>query len=132
MNITNVKAMVAKMFTVGLLAGAVVIAAPNKAQAQIGIGVRIGSVYHQPVYEAPVYGYPQGDRGYYEARERAEWQRRQAYLQHEQEERFEEQRIARERYEHERYEQQQYRARAYYGHGDRDHDDHDEGRRNGR
>ena len=61
MKITNVKAMVAKVFSIGLLAGAVVMAAPAKAEAQVGIGVRIGPaypVYHRPVYVAPpVYGY---------------------------------------------------------------------------
>ena len=63
MKITNVKAMVAKMFTVGLLAAAVVIAAPAKAEAQVGIGVRIGPapyfgpVYRRPVVVAPAYGY---------------------------------------------------------------------------
>ena len=61
MKITNVKAMVAKIFTVGLLAGAVVLAAPTTAQAQIGIGVRIGPArpFRGPVYIAPapvVYG----------------------------------------------------------------------------
>jgi hypothetical protein len=55
MKITNVKAMVAKMFTVGLLAAAVVIAAPAKAEAQVGIGVRIGPArYVGPVYRRPV------------------------------------------------------------------------------
>jgi len=51
MKITNVKAMVAKMFTVGLLAAAVVMAAPAKAEAQVAVGVRIG---HGP-YFAPAY-----------------------------------------------------------------------------
>jgi hypothetical protein len=76
MKSTNVKAMVAKVMTIGLLAGAVVLAAPAKAQAQIAVGVQLGY---------PQYGYPQ--RGYYEherqeARHEA-WERQQAYLQHE-------------------------------------------------
>src|ERR1700737_1737261 len=78
MKSTNVKAMVAKAMTIGLLAGAVVLAAPAKAQAQIAVGVQLGY---------PQYGYPQ--RGYYD-HERQEaiaqheaWERQQAYLQHE-------------------------------------------------
>ena len=43
MKTTNVKAMVAKMFTVGLLAAAVVMAAPAKAQAQVSFGVRVAA-----------------------------------------------------------------------------------------
>jgi hypothetical protein len=78
MKSTNVKSMVAKVMTVGLLAGAVVLAAPAKAQAQIAVGVQLGY---------PQYGYQQ--RGYYDherqeaiARHEA-WERQQAYLQHE-------------------------------------------------
>ena len=68
MKITNVKAMVAKIFTVGLLAGAVVIAAPAKAEAQFGIGVRIGPApYYGPVYRRPIVVAPPvyGFGGYY-------------------------------------------------------------------
>lgn len=68
MKITNVKAMVAKGLTVGLLAAAVVMAAPAKAEAQVAVGVRFGHVYgpHRPVFlaPAPVYGGFYG-RGYY-------------------------------------------------------------------
>jgi len=61
----NVKTMVAKMFTVGFLAAAVVMAAPAKAEAQWGVGVRIGPApyygpaYHRPIVvaPAPVYGF---------------------------------------------------------------------------
>jgi hypothetical protein len=43
MKITNVKAMVAKGVTVGLLAGAFVLAAPAKADAQqFAVGVQVG------------------------------------------------------------------------------------------
>jgi hypothetical protein len=49
MTITNVKATVAKVLTVGLLAGAFVMAAPAKADAEVfGIGIHVG---------APAYGY---------------------------------------------------------------------------
>jgi hypothetical protein len=78
MKLTNVKAMVAKVFTVGLLAGAVALAAPAKAEAQVAVGVRIGAppvygpVYHRPVYVAPpavgfyggYYGHPYYGRPY--------------------------------------------------------------------
>jgi hypothetical protein len=53
MKITNVKAMVAKGVTVGLLAGAFVLAAPAKADAQqFAVGVQVG--YSQ-------YGYARRD-----------------------------------------------------------------------
>ena len=53
---TNVKAMVAKVVTVGLLAGAFVLAAPAKADAQqFAVGVQFGH---------PQYIYAQ--RGYYD------------------------------------------------------------------
>jgi hypothetical protein len=85
MKITNVKAMVAKMFTVGLLAGAVVIAAPNKAQAQVSFGVRVGPVYgFRPAYVAPRYVAPSPifygpGFGY----DRAAWFRHQEWERHE-------------------------------------------------
>jgi hypothetical protein len=55
MKITNVKSMVAKLFTVGLLAGAFAIAAPTKAEAQVAVGVRVGPAvgYYGPVYHRP-------------------------------------------------------------------------------
>ncbi len=68
MKLTNVKSMLAKGVTVGLLAGAVVLAAPAKANAEVVVGVGFG---------APYYGRP----GYYEqlrieeARRHAEWLR---------------------------------------------------------
>ena len=69
MKITNVKAMVAKVLTVGFLAAAFVVAAP-KAEAQVRFGVRFGApvyVAPRPVYVAPRfygygYGYPYGFR----------------------------------------------------------------------
>ncbi len=70
MKISSLKATVAKVFTVGLLAGAVAMAAPQKADAQVSFGVRVGGpVYGRPAYRpypyvAPVpYGY-----GYYSPR----------------------------------------------------------------
>jgi len=66
MKITNVKAMVAKVFTVGLLAAAVAIAAPAKADAQVAVGVRIGhGPYFGPVYRRPVYVAPAPVYGFY-------------------------------------------------------------------
>jgi hypothetical protein len=68
MTIKNVKGMLAKGVTVALLAGAVVLAAPAKANAEVVVGVGFG---------APYYGRP----GYYdrvrieEARRHAEWVR---------------------------------------------------------
>lgn len=68
MKITNVKAMVAKALTVGLLAGAALLAAPAKASAQpVILGVQVGY---------PYYGYP--GRGYYERRHE-EWIRAHEY-----------------------------------------------------
>jgi hypothetical protein len=52
MKITNVKAMVAKGVTVGLLAGAFVLAAPAKADAQQFAVVQVGYPYHGPDYYA--------------------------------------------------------------------------------
>ena len=54
MKITNVKAMVAKGVTVGLLAGAFVLAAPAKADAQqFAVGVQVGYPhYYGPDYHA--------------------------------------------------------------------------------
>jgi hypothetical protein len=62
MKLTSVKSMVMKGVTVGLVAGAVALAAPAKAQAQqFGVGVQFGS---------PGYGYV-APRDYY-ARQRYE------------------------------------------------------------
>jgi hypothetical protein len=50
MKITNVKAMVAKSVTVGLLAGAFVLAAPAKADAQrFVVGVQVGHPHYDYV-----------------------------------------------------------------------------------
>jgi hypothetical protein len=66
MKLTNVKAMVVKAMTVGMLAGAFILAAPAKAQAQ-GFGVRVQVAY------------PPYSRDYYE-RLRFERERRDAFL----------------------------------------------------
>jgi len=70
MTSANVKAMVAKMVTVGFLAVAAVVVAPTKAQAQWSVGVGVGAApyygqgYQYPVAPAPVYGYD-AQAGYY-------------------------------------------------------------------
>jgi hypothetical protein len=71
MKSTNVKAMVTKVMTVGLLAGAFVMAAPAKADAQ-----QFGAVVEV--------GYPHNDysrRAFYE-RQRIEQERREAIRRH--------------------------------------------------
>jgi len=56
MKITNVKAMVAKGVTVGLLAGAFVLAAPAKANAQqFAVGVQVGYPYNHGYYGPDYY-----------------------------------------------------------------------------
>jgi len=56
MKITNVKAMVAKGVTVGLLAGAFVLAAPAKADAQqFAVGVQVGYPHYGYGYYGPDY-----------------------------------------------------------------------------
>jgi hypothetical protein len=100
MKLTSVKSMMAKGVTVGLLAGAMALAAPAKAEAQqFAVGVQFGS---------PAYGYvAPGD---YYARQRYEaYCREQARLQHEAWVR-----------------QQAYNRHAYTyrDHDRRDHDDH--------
>ena len=73
MKITSVKAMLAKGMMAGLLMGAVALAAPTKAQAQVVVGVQFG----RPAYPVvPAYAY---DRAYYE-RLRCERERREAWL----------------------------------------------------
>ena len=77
MKITNLKAAVAKVFTVGLLAGAVAMAAPAKAEAQVAFGVHIGGpVVYGPVYRRPYvapYGYYGPRHFYYDRYHRGYW-----------------------------------------------------------
>jgi hypothetical protein len=78
MNSTNgnsgFKAMVAKGLTLGLLAGAFVLAVPAKAQAQgFAIGVQVGG----PHYDYARQGYYDGGRRDYYERERFDQERRE-------------------------------------------------------
>ena len=117
MKITNVKAMVAKVMTVGMLAGAFVLAAPAKAQAQVAFGVQVGGGY-------PTYDYSRRDYydhlRYEQARqaqiyaEQQAFARQQAWAQHE----------AWERHEREEARERQAYGRYGFDHRDRD-DDHD-------
>ncbi len=105
MTISGVKAMVGKMIAIGLVAGAVALVAPAKAEAQhFAIGVQFGPSYHD-----------EGRRDYYE-RERYE-RERAAIAQHEAWERHErwEQHERRERWERAR---EYGRDRGYSGYGD--------------
>ena len=69
---TQVKTMVGKVMTVGLLAGAFVMAAPAKAKAQgVSFGVQLGG----PVYS----GYGDGRRGYWEHERREAYERQLAF-----------------------------------------------------
>jgi hypothetical protein len=113
MKLTSVKSMLMKGVTVGLVAGAVALAAPAKAQAQqFAVGVQFGS---------PGYGY--SSNGDYYARQRYEelcrrrafeaqqaYARQQAWAQHEAWER------------HEGWERQQAFGRYGYGYRDRNRD----------
>ena len=78
MKSTNVKAMVTKVMTVGLLAGAFVMAAPAKADAQqFGAVVEVGY---------PHYDYSRrefNERQRIEAERRAEFERREEIRRHE-------------------------------------------------
>jgi len=109
MKLTSVKSMVMNSLTIGLVAGAVALAAPAKAQAQqFAVGVQFGS---------PAYGYDV-PRDYY-ARQRYEelcrqraFEAQQAYARHEAWER------------HEAFERQEAYGRFGYDRDRRDHDDH--------
>jgi hypothetical protein len=67
MKITNVKAMVAKGVTIGLLAGAFALAAPAKAEAQVVVQVGYPHYVYGPDYYARL--------RFDEARRHAEWVR---------------------------------------------------------
>jgi hypothetical protein len=123
MTITNVKAMIAKTMTAGLLAGAFFLASPSKAQAQASWGVHVG-VPVQTVYAEPQYGYAQPEYGYYgggrryEAERRFEAQRRYQIERHEQWERreqWERQQAYRRHEEHEEHERMEHGGYGYYG-----------------
>ena len=61
---SNLKAFVHKAALAGVIAAAAFMATPQKANAQVGIGIRFGHpgyvarvpVYQAPVYDTPVYG----------------------------------------------------------------------------
>ena len=59
MNTANWKEALAKMFTASLVAAAIAVAVPSKAEAQVSFGVRFGGpVYVAPPYRRPVYVAP--------------------------------------------------------------------------
>jgi hypothetical protein len=68
MTLTNAKSMLKKGLTVGLLAGAVALAAPAKANAEVVVGVGV----------APYYGYR--GPGYYERLRIEELRRHDAWV----------------------------------------------------
>jgi hypothetical protein len=75
MKITNVKAMVAKGVTVGLLAGAFVLAAPAKANAEQFAVVRVGYPQHYGYYGPDYYARLRFEQ----ERRHAEWVRAHEY-----------------------------------------------------
>jgi hypothetical protein len=75
MKITNVKAMVAKGVTVGLLAGAFVLAAPAKANAQQFAVVQVGYPQHYGYYGPDYYARLRFEQ----ERRHAEWVRAHEY-----------------------------------------------------
>ncbi|HEY6414000.1 MAG TPA: hypothetical protein VIX42_09940 [Edaphobacter sp.] len=82
MKVMNVKAMVAKLMTVGLLAGAFALAAPVKADAQgFAVGVQVGSPYYNDYSRRDYYDHLRFERERREAFLRQqEWERREAFL----------------------------------------------------
>jgi hypothetical protein len=119
MTITNVKAMIAKTMTAGLLAGAFFLASPSKAQAQVSWGIHVGVPVQTAVYGAPAYGYDQPSYGYYGGYDRRfDDRRRYEYERHEQMERreqWERQQAYRRHEEHEEHERMEHGGYGYYG-----------------
>jgi hypothetical protein len=110
MKLTSVKSIIAKGVTVGLLAGAVALAAPAKAQAQqFAVGVQFGS---------PGYGYD-ASNDYYARQRYEELCRERAFAA--------QQAYARQQAwaQHEAWERQQAYARYAYGYRDHDRDRRD-------
>jgi hypothetical protein len=71
MKIANVKGMIAKGMMAAMVAGALMVAAPAKAEAQgFVVGVRVGAPYYGP-------------RDRFEFERRQEFLRREAFLRHE-------------------------------------------------
>lgn len=83
MKTTNWKAVLVKMFTVGLVAAAV--AVPSKADAQVSFGVRLGGPvyvappFRRPVYVAPTPVYGPGYRYYGRDFNRYAWARHEGW-----------------------------------------------------
>ncbi len=82
----NIKATALKLATLGTLAAAFVVASPARANAQVSFGVRVGPPVYgyrhaYPVYAPRVYG------GYY-GRPYYGWDRHEAFLRHEERERY--------------------------------------------
>jgi hypothetical protein len=85
MKATQLKAMIAKVMSVGVVAGVLALAGPAKAEAQAwSVGVQIGAPVYG--YAAPAYGYAHAygpdyyARQRYERERRAAFERRQAWL----------------------------------------------------
>jgi hypothetical protein len=113
MKATQMKVLIAKVMSVGVVAGALALAGPAKAEAQSwSVGVQFGAPaygYAAPAYgyAAPAYGPDYYARLRYERERRAAFERRQAWLR-------QQEWIARER--HEAWE----REHRYYGGRERD------------
>jgi hypothetical protein len=71
MKLTNLKSMFAKVATIGVVAGAIAMAAPAKADAQVVVGVGFGYPHHGYYYGPDYYARLRME----EARRHAEWVR---------------------------------------------------------
>jgi hypothetical protein len=108
MKATQMNAMIAKVLSVGLVAGALALAGPAKAEAQTwSVGVQFGAPAYG--YAAPAYGPDYYARLRYERERRAAFERRQAWLRQQ------------EWIEHQRHEAWE-REHRYYDRRDRDRD----------
>lgn len=103
LNITRNR--MAKWVTGAALAAALLVAAPHKAEAQVGFGVQVGS------YPAYGYGYAAPSYGY-------DAHAQQRYIEHEQHEQWEAARAA--EWRHEQWEQQRFYGRDHDGWHDHD------------
>lgn len=122
MTITNtstrskVSAMFTKVAMTAVAVAAVVLTVPAKANAQVSFGLHVGVPVYTQGYAAypPTYGYYDNGRERHE-----EWERRQAFLQHEQHEQWERQQAYERAREYDR-------RRDFYGDRRRfEHDDRD-------
>ena len=79
MKATQLNAMIAKVMSVGVVAGALMLAGPAKAKAQAwSVGVQYGAPVYG--YAAPAYGPDYYARLRYERERRAAFERHQAWL----------------------------------------------------